>query len=305
MTVKQVKVYAPASIANLGPGFDVFGIALDNLGDTLDVQVVNDPSITIMVEGFEDASIPVNSINNSAGAALEYLSREKKLLTGFIVKITKGIPPGKGMGSSGASAAAAVVAANRLLRLELTQSELVKAAAEGESAVAGSPHADNVSASLLGGFVVVGENYEVTRLDMPEIGIVIVIPHVNYENKTRMSRELLPKQVDLKKAVINIGYASRMVAAVAIKDPILFGRSIRDFLVEPYRAQMIPNFNVVKKAALEAGAYGCSISGGGPSLFAVGKNPSKIGKAMSEAFGDTVSSILVTKPSNKGTRVVN
>lgn len=304
MTIKQFKVYAPASIANLGPGFDVFGIALDGLGDYVKVRRVSEPGVRVFVKGYEADQIPVKAQLNSAGAVMNAALDRIGERVGIEMEIEKGIPPGKGMGSSGASAAAAAVAAQKLMGLELPQRELVKLAAQGEAAVAGSAHADNVSASLFGGFILVGDGYDVVRMEIPEIGLVVVVPNVKYENKTKMARSLLPKTVVLKDAVRNIGFASRMAAAVAMKDPVLFGKSINDSMIEPHRASMIPNFHLVKLAALQAGAYGCSISGGGPSVFAVGENPAEIGKAMAEAFGDTEAEVYVTKPSNLGTRLV-
>lgn len=304
MTIKQFKVYAPASIANLGPGFDVFGVALDGLGDYIKVKRVSKPGVRVIIKGFEADHIPVKAQLNSAGAVMNAALDRIGESVGVEMEIEKGIPPGVGMGSSGASAAAAAIAAQKLMGVELSQRELVKLAAQGEAAVAGSAHADNVSASLFGGFTLVGDGYDVIRMEIPDVGIVVVVPNVKYENKTKMARGLLPKTVVLKDAVRNIGFASRMAAAVAMKDPILFGRSMCDSMIEPHRSGMIPNFHLVKLAALQAGAYGCSISGGGPSVFAVGDNPAEIGKAMVEAFGDTKSEIYLTKPSNFGARVV-
>lgn len=304
MTIKQFRVYAPASIANLGPGFDVFGIALDGLGDYVKVRRVSEPGVRVVVKGVEADQIPVKAQLNSAGAVMNAALDRIGESSGVEMEIEKGIPPGTGMGSSGASAAAAAVAAQKLMGYMLPQRELVKLAAQGEAAVAGSAHADNVSASLFGGFILVGDGYDVVRMETPEVGFVVVVPDVKYANKTKMARELLPKTVILKDAVRNIGFASRMSAAVALKDPILFGKSICDSMIEPHRASMIPNFHLVKLAALQAGAYGCSISGGGPSVFAVGEEPAEIGKAMAEAFGDTRSKVYITKPSNLGARLV-
>ena len=304
MTIKQFRVYAPASIANLGPGFDVFGVALDGLGDYIKVKRVSEPGVRIQIKGFEADHIPVLAQLNSAGAVMNAALDRIGESVGVEMEIEKGIPPGAGMGSSGASAACAAIAAQKLMGVVLPQRELVKLAAQGEAAVAGSAHADNVSASLFGGFILVGDGYDVVRMEIPDVGFVVVVPNVKYENKTKMARELLPKTVPLKDAVRNIGFASRMAAAVAMKDPVLFGRSICDSMIEPHRASMIPNFHLVKLAALQAGAYGCSISGGGPSVFAVGENPAEIGKAMAEAFGDTKAEIYLTRPSNLGTRLV-
>ncbi len=304
MTVKHVKVYAPGSIANLGPGFDVFGIAIDGLGDSIELGIVTEPEVCISVSGVGADKIPTQPSKNSAGAILQHVIESYSLDHGFKIEIQKGIPPGTGMGSSGASAATAVVAVDSLLKLGLSRSEKVRLAALGEGAVAGSPHADNVSASLLGGFVIVGADFDVLRMEAPDMGIVVAVPDVYYENKTKMARELLPEKVGLREAVLNIMNASMMAAAVALKDPKLFGENINDYLVEPYRAKMIPHFHEVKKAALEAGAYGCSISGGGPSMFAVGDDPEAIGRAMVEAFGEVDSKAYCTRPSNFGARVI-
>jgi homoserine kinase len=306
VSTKQIEVYSPASIANLGPGFDVFGVALDEIGDTLRLEAIPERDIRISVCGRGASSISSDPRANSAGAVLKHIVEGRSIDHGFEVELEKGVPVGKGMGSSGASAAAAAFAATTILRLELSEREVVQLAAIGEAAVSGSPHADNVSASLLGGFTMVGSGYDVIRLDPPPVEIVVVVPDVDYENKTRLARSLLPETVLLKEAVLNVGNASRMVAAVALGDAVLFGRSICDNLVEPRRAEMIPNFWKVKAAALESGAYGCSIAGGGPSVFAVGEDPDRIGRAMAEAFGEAGvgSEVYKTRPSRMGARVI-
>jgi homoserine kinase len=306
VTAKQIEVFSPASIANLGPGFDVFGIALDGLGDSLKVELVSEPGVKVIMKGPDAGLIPTDPGSNSAGAVLQYVLKNYDSSRGFVIEVEKGVPPGKGMGSSGASAAGAAYAAIQLLGLKLSDSEAVKLAAQGEAAVAGSPHADNVSASLLGGFVMVGVDYDVVRLDPPMFDIVVVVPDVYYENKTRLARSLLPEKVLLKNAVHNVGSASRMAAAIALGDAELFGRSISDKLVEPRRAEMIPGFWNVKQAALDSGALGCSISGGGPSLFAVGGDTARVGKAMAEAFKEAgvASEIYQTRPSRLGARVI-
>jgi homoserine kinase len=304
VTIKQVNIYSPASIANLGPGFDVFGIAIDGLGDNLILEIVDEVGVEIAVEGVGSENIPIDPERNSAGAVLLHTIQELGLRHGFRVKINKGVPPSGGMGSSGASAAGVTVALNELLGLEWSNRILVKTAAQGEAAVAGSPHADNISASLFGGFIIVGEDWEIQRMDCPDIEIVVVVPDIFIPNKTKVARGLLPEKVPLKDAVHNIRKATLISTAIALKDPELFGRSISDRLVEPYRAEMIPNFYEIKKAAYDSGAYGCTISGGGPSLFAVGENIKVIGDAMVEAFGDIEAVPYYTRPSNLGARVI-
>ena len=304
MTIKQVRVYSPGSIANLGPGFDVFGIAIEGVGDIVLLKEQSEPGIKISVQGVGADKIPLIPEKNSSGAILQHVIEKYKVEHGFEVEIRKGIPPGTGMGSSGASASATALAVNEILGLKLSKEELVALAAIGEGAVAGAPHADNVSASILGGFVMISPNWEFIQMDAPRIGIAVAVPDIYIENKTRVARELLPEKVPLKDAVKNINYASRMAVAVAKKDPVLFGKNICDYLIEPYRAAMIPCFWDVKHAALDAGAYGCSISGGGPSLFAVGENIYEIGDAMKDAFKDIECQIYYTQPSNRGARVI-
>ncbi len=304
MTIKQIRVYSPGSIANLGPGFDVFGVAIEGVGDIVVLKKIRELEVQINVQGVGADRIPTDPEKNSSGAILNKVLKDYEPKHGFSIEIRKGLPPGTGMGSSGASAAATTIAVNEMLGLNLRQRELVELAALGEGAVAGAPHADNVAASLLGGFILVGENWEVTRLDAPRVGIVVVVPDIYIENKTKKARELLPQKVPLKDAVKNINHASRMALAISQGNAEEFGRNINDVLVEPYRAAMIPNFWDVKQAALDAGAYGSSISGGGPSLFAVGDNIYEIGDAMQKAFGDIETTCYYTQPSNRGTRVI-
>ena len=304
MTIKQVRVYSPGSIANLGPGFDVFGIAIEGVGDIVLLKEQNEQGIKISIQGVGADKIPIEPEKNSSGAILKHIVEKHGIDHGFEVEIRKGIPPGTGMGSSGASASATALAVNEIMGLNLSKEELVELAALGEGAVAGAPHADNVSASILGGFVMISENWEFIRMDAPRIGIVVAVPDIYIENKTKVARELLPEKVPLKDAIRNINYAARMAVAISKKEPVLFGKNINDYLIEPYRATMIPNFWDVKQAALDAGAYGCSIAGGGPSLFAVGENIYEIGDAMKGAFNDIECQLYYTQPSNRGARVI-
>lgn len=304
MNIKQVKVYSPGSIANLGPGFDVFGIALDSLGDFVYLRQIQEPVVEMAIKGIGAEKIPIKPEINSSGAVLLKVMKDYELQNGFRVDIRKGLPSSAGVGSSGASAAATSMAVNELMDLGLSPKQLIELASYGEGAVAGHPHADNVAASLMGGFVMVGEGCDVIRMDAPGIGIVVLVPQIHIPNKTRTARELLPEKVNLADAVKNIGHATRMTAAVALRDPVLFGKSICDSLIEPHRAVMIPHFWDVKEAALRAGAYGCSISGGGPSIFAVGEPVGDIAKAMTKAFKDVPSKIYHTQPTNRGAMVI-
>lgn len=306
MSIKHIRVFAPASIANLGPGFDIFGLAIECLGDTVKLSTIEKEKIFIEVKGTSASSITPDPDANCSGAVVKAFMNDKRFGHGFKIEIFKGVPPGIGLGSSGASAAATAFAVNHLLNLDLPQKELVELAAQGEAAVSGSPHADNVSASLLGGFTIVSGDFNVIRMDPPDVRIVVVTPDVKYENKTKLARSLLPENVPLMNAVRNLENVSKMVLGVCQNNTLLFGKSMNDHLVEPYRAEMIPNFKNVKKAAFEAGAFGCSIAGGGPSLFAVGDDLEEIGYAMVEAFKavDVNCNVFFTKPSRNGARVI-
>ncbi len=285
MTEKKIVVYSPASIANVGPGFDSFGIALKGIGDTVTISTTTEDSIYLDVKGRGAKEIPRQPEKNSSGTVAKYVKEKFNEARGFNIFIEKGIEPGKGLGSSGASAAATAYGINVLLDMKLNRAQLIQAAAMGEASVSGSPHADNVTASLLGGFTVVNSEYNAIKLPPPKVKMALVTPVIELgSEKTRRTRGVLPKTVEFKTAMKQMSYASLLVASVATGDAKMFGKCIRDVIVEPSRAKLIPGFNKVKKAALDAGAYGCSIAGGGPSLFAIGGDAYKISKAMSEAF---------------------
>ncbi len=307
MTEKKIVVYSPASIANVGPGFDSFGIAIKGMGDTVTISTTSEDSIYLEVKGKGVKEIPRQPKRNSCGAVAKYVKEQFNKPEGVDIFIEKGIEPGKGLGSSGASAAATAYGMSILFDLKLGRAQLIHVAAMGEAAVSGSPHADNVTASLFGGFTVVNSDYDAIRLPPPKVKISLVTPEIELgSEKTRRTRRILPKTVEFKTAVKQISYASLLVASVAIGDTRMFGRCIRDIIVEPSRAKLIPGFNNVKKAAFDAGAYGCSIAGGGPSLFAVGEDAVEINKAMMEAFVSVgvKSESKVLEPSREGTKII-
>lgn len=307
MTKKKIVVYSPASIANVGPGFDSFGIALKGMGDYVTISTTTEDSIYLDVKGKGAKEIPRQPEKNSSGAVAKYVKEKFNRAQGFNIIIEKGVEPGKGLGSSGASAAATAYGINVLLDMKLSRAHLIHAAAMGEASVSGSPHADNVTASLLGGFTVVNSEYDAIKLSPPKVKMALVTPIIELgSEKTRRTRAVLPKTVEFKTAMKQMSYASLLVASVAIGDTKMFGRCIRDVIVEPSRAKLIPGFNKVKEAALDAGAYGCSIAGGGPSLFAIGEDALKISKAMSEAFvsvGVKCESRVV-EPTLEGSKIV-
>ena len=298
--VSKITVKAPSSTANLGPGFDVFGLAVDAFYDTVTLTKTKN-GITIIT----DDNIPTNPQNNTAGLVVKNMKSKFKIKDGIEIKIKKGIPAGFGMGSSAASAAAAAVAFDRLFKLKLDDNSLVEFAGYGEKASAGTVHYDNVAASVLGGFVIVKTNpLSVIKVDAPaNLRMCIAVPKlVVPKKKTKVSRGVIPKKVKLTDSILNLSNAAAVVAGFMKKDSDLIGNSIKDVIVEPARQHMIPGFSKVKTNALKAGATGVTISGAGPSVIAFAKKSSnlkKISQAMSKGFtsAKTESQVVICKPS--------
>ena len=266
----RVSVKAPSSTANLGPGFDVFGLALDAFYDEVILTKIK-KGISIVTED----NIPIKPESNTAGLVVKNMMKKFKIKTGVEIKINKGIPAGYGMGSSAASAAAAAVAFDRLFNLKLDENSLVEFAGSGEKASAGSVHYDNVAASVLGGFVIVKTNpLEVIRVEPPaNLRLCVAVPKLKVpKKKTKVSRGVIPKKIKLTDSVENLSNASAIVAGFMKKDTDLIGNSIKDVIVEPARQHLIPGFLRVKQNALKAGAFGVTISGAGPSVIAFSKN---------------------------------
>ena len=298
--VKSVTVRAPCSTANLGPGFDVFGLALDAFYDQVTVTKKR-KGITII----SSDDIPLKPEQNTAGLVAKEIIKKEKLRGGVEIKIKKNVPPGFGMGSSAASAAACAVGINKLYNLKLSQNKLVSYAGIGEKASAGSIHYDNVAASILGGFVIVSLNpINIVKIEAPkDLALCIGVPEIKVpKKKTKVSRAVIPKTIKLSDSITNLSNAANIVAGFLNKDSTLIGKSVKDVIVEPARKHMIPGFDNVKKNALRAGAFGVTISGAGPSVIAfVSKkqNIKKIGNAMRRGFKTAKknSVIVICKPS--------
>nr|AIF22616.1 homoserine kinase (thrB1) [uncultured marine thaumarchaeote SAT1000_10_C05] len=307
--ITSVKVRAPSSTANLGPGFDVFGLALDafydeiTLGKTNKSTTTNRPWHGVRILTMDD--VPTDPQQNTAGLVVKSMKQKFKIKSGIEIKIKKGVPAGFGMGSSAASAAAAALACNKLFNLKLDNKTLVKCAGIGEKASAGTIHYDNVAASLLGGFVVVKiKPFEVIRLEPPkDLVLCVAIPKLKVpKKKTKVSRAVIPKTVKLSDLTANLSNAANIVSGFLLKDSDLIGRSVQDVIVEPARKHLIPGFSKVKNNALNAGALGVTISGAGPSVIAFCKksqNLKKIGKSMEKGFSSAKvdCDIITCKPS--------
>ena len=311
-----IKVFAPASIANLGPGFDTLGVALEGLGDTIEARRIEGGPRGVVISAMtgDAKGIPVEPDRNCAGRAAESVLKQLKgkaaKEASLEMRIHKGLPQGSGLGSSAASAVGGAVAAHLLFGSELGSNTLLEAALEGEVLASGSRHADNLAASLLGGVTIVKSHtpLEVVRLDAPTaIRFVLVLPEMEIE--TRHARAVLPEMVRLRDAVVNWANVAALVAAVARGTIAEIGRAVVDQVIEPIRAPMIPGFHDVKRAALEAGAHGCTISGAGPALFAVAtaETAEKVALAMNAAFRQhgLNSRHFICPPDNRGARKID
>ena len=280
--------FAPASVSNVASGFDIMGFALDGPGDTVTVRLTRTPGVTITKITGTTADLPFEPELNTAGAPVIALFRHAGTSFGAEIEIHKGLPLGSGIGSSAASAVAAAFAANAALGAGLTGEELLPFAIEGEKIASGAVHVDNLSPSLLGGFVLVRGYGPIDLVKIPppdDLWCTIVRPHI--EIRTKESRQALPKQVPLKDVVTQTGNAAGLIAGLLTSNYGLIGRSLHDVIAEPARGPMIPGFQAMKEAAMRAGALGCSISGSGPSVFALSrgrKTADETCLAMSEAL---------------------
>ena len=305
--VNSVTVRAPSSTANLGPGFDVFGLALDAFFDEIKLSKRKEKGIKIISKD----PIPVNPTKNTAGLVVKAMLNKFKVNSGIEIKIKKGVPAGFGMGSSAASAAGAAVAFDKLFKLKLGPNELVKFAGIGEKASAGIIHYDNVSASVLGGFVIVRtEPLDVIQIDPPkDLVLCIAIPKLKVpEKKTKVSRSVIPKKIEHTAKIRNQQHAAAIIVGFLTKDSRRIGESIIDEIVEPARKHMIPGFSHVKKNALASGALGVTISGAGPSVIAFAtksSNLKRIASSMKKGFSKAkISSETVICKPTKGARII-
>jgi len=320
---KSVTVRAPCSTANLGPGFDVFGLALDAFYD--EVTVTKKPkSFGIKIVSSDD--IPLDPNKNTAGLVAKEIIKKEKLTGGVEIKIKKGVPAGYGLGSSAASAVACTYGMCYLFAQELgpsrqmTGGEMISYAGIGEKASAGTAHYDNVAASQAGGFVIVqpsvkfnGRRNIVSRMgfEPPEdLAICIAVPQIKTQKKkTKVSRSVIPKTVKLSDSITNLANAANMVVGFLEGYPDLIGEFCDDVIIEPARKHMIPGYDSVKKNALRAGALGVTISGAGPSVIAFASKKKritrKIGEAMKKGFKSAKvdCDIVICKPS-KGPKIV-
>ncbi len=286
--MNEIKLFCPATIANLSCGFDVLGLCLATAGDEMIIRKSNIKGVRITK--IVGANLPMETENNVSGVAALAMLEEVETEFGFEIEIYKNIKAGSGIGSSAASSAGAVFGINELLGRPFTRKELVKFAMQGEKLASGNAHADNVAPCLLGGFTLVRSSnpLDIIKIDSPsELYATVVHPQI--ELKTSDARSVLKQTVSLKSAITQWGNVGGLVAGLYTNDYELIGRSLHDEIIEPVRSMLIPGFDLIKKTAYENGALGSGISGSGPSIFALSKGKDtaeKIAKAMSAVYDE-------------------
>ncbi|AWI26074.1 homoserine kinase [Flavobacterium pallidum] len=306
--MNEIKLFSPATIANLSCGFDVLGVCLDNVGDEMIVRKsdVKGVRITKIV----GADLPLETEKNVSGVAALALLDEMEADCGFEIEIYKKIKAGSGIGSSAASSAGAVFGINALLGNPFSAAALVKFAMQGEKLASGSAHADNVAPALLGGFTLVRsyDPLDIIRIESPpELYATVIHPQI--ELKTSDARSVLKQNISLKSAIAQWGNVGGLVAGLYTKDYDLIGRSLHDEIVEPIRSVLIPGFDRIKKTAKENGALGSGISGSGPSIFALSKGKEtaeKVAGAMCKIYDEMKLpyEIHVSKINDNGIKVL-
>lgn len=310
---------ASASTANLGPGYDIFGLGLDVLEDIVTVKikkraVKSKNNLKIIIKGDEAESIPKKPEANTSGLVAKKMIADYNLYNyNFLIEIEKNIPAGYGMGSSAASAVATAVSIDSLFEFNLDQIKLMEYSAEGELASAGVKHYDNISGAHFGNFVIVKAYPKLDFINIKspkELILVVCVPTINVpKKKTEISRAVLPKKIPLQNIVYNMSNACSLVAGFYKGDVQMICDSINDCIIEPYRKKMIPGYDIIKNACLQEGAMAFTISGAGPSTIAfmntkkTALHISKVMREEHEKLGIGCKTFL-TKPSS-GSRILS
>ncbi len=282
--MEEIKLFSPASVANVSCGFDVLGFCLDGIGDEMIIRKSKSRGVKILkIKGY---NLPTEADKNVAGIAAQSMLKKYPSKFGVEIEISKGIKPGSGIGSSAASSAGAVYGMNKLLGEKASKDELISFAMEGEKFVSGTAIPDNVSPLIYGGFTLTRsiDPIDVIKLPVPD-ELVAVIIHPQIEIKTVHSREVLKKHVSMELAVKQWANLAGMISGLYEKNYDLISKCLVDEIVEPYRAMLIPEFYNLKNKAIELGALGSGISGSGPSVFALTKGlktAKKVALAMEE-----------------------
>lgn len=270
MILDSIKVFAPASVSNVGPGFDILGFALNEPGDEIVLKRSSVDKLVITKITGDNGKLPFAIEKNTASVAIQSLLDKYKINKGIEIQINKKMGLGSGLGSSAASAVGAVFAANAMLGLNLSKESLLEHALAGEYVASKAIHGDNVAPALYGGIILIRgyDPIDIIKIDSPK-NLYCTIIYPDIEIKTSEARAILPKEVPLKSMISQTGNVASLIYGFATSDYDLISRSLKDIVIEPVRATLIRGYNEIKKSAIDAGALGCNISGSGPSLFAL------------------------------------
>ena len=304
--MREISVHAPATVSNVVCGFDCLGFALDAPFDEMTVRLIDEK--TVSIKHFDQFDLPIEPEKNVAGKAVLTLLEAVEENVGFEIEINKRIKPGSGIGSSSASAVGAVAAANKLLDERFSRLELAEFALAGDFVASRSRHADNVAPALFGGFTLVRsiDPLDIVQLEFPPLFVTVLHPQV--EIKTAEARKILPTEISLKEAIRAWSNLGALVAALSKGDYALIARSLEDFVVEPVRKNLIPQFDAVKNESLRAGALGGGISGSGPSMFMLSETwdaARRVENAMRAVYSETTVdfNVYVSEINREGVRI--
>lgn len=285
---ESISVFAPATVANVTCGFDILGFAVEAPGDEINLTKSPSGKVRIVDITGDEGALPRDPDKNSCSAVIKMYLKDLGISQGIDIVLHKKMPLGSGLGSSAASAVAAIYAVNELLGKPLTLQQLLPYAMEGERVACGSAHADNVAPGLYGGFVLIRsyDPLDVIKLNTPH-GLHATLVHPHIEVRTKDAREILRKQIYFKDSVKQSGNVAGLVAGLLTSDYELISRSMHDYIVEPVRSILIPGYGEVKESALNIGALGAGISGSGPSIFALSKDrmtAERVGESMKKIY---------------------
>lgn len=288
LLTRSCTVHAPGTVANLVCGFDVLGLALNNPYDIMTLKIIEEP--VVVIHNKDEYNLPEDPQKNVAGVALIAMIEKLGKKFGFDVTIEKKIMPGSGIGSSAASSAGAVVAANALLDNTFSRADLVQMAMLGEKLASGVKHADNIAPCIYGGVTLIRSIHPLDIVSVPAPPLFVTLVHPQIEVRTEDARQILRKQILLKDAIRQWGNIAGLVTGLMKSDYELISRSLEDVIIEPIRSILIPAFSEVKARSLEAGALGGGISGSGPSIFMLSQTKETallVEQKMKEVYGDT------------------
>jgi len=306
--MNKIKIFCPASVANVSCGFDVLGFCLNGIGDEIIIRKSSNKGLNI--SRITGAKLPFDPKKNVATIAASAILKNFNLDYGFDFEIKKNIKPGSGIGSSAASAVGAVYGINKLIGNPFKRNELIKFALEGEKFASKAEHADNIAPALFGGFTLVRSNktLDVIKLPYPKM-LYVTILHPEIELKTAHARSILKKSIPLNDFIKQSGNLAALISALYTNNYNLISRSLKDYIIEPHRSKLIPQFDLLKKTAISSGALGSGISGSGPSIFALSKGI-KIAKNVGKEMKGVISKlpikhkVYISKIDQNGVKII-